>query len=478
MASNTVFFCKECGYESAKWLGRCPGCNNWNTFVEEKVNKKSSSKSSGGRNTTFGGSSTVKKLNDIVVTQEIRLDTGYEELNRVFGGGIVEGSLNLIGGEPGIGKSTLIMQVCAKLANHGKVLYISGEESETQVKLRADRLNVKSDNILFFNETNIEVIEEKLEELAPKFCIVDSIQTMYDEQISSTPGSISQVKEVTGRLMYQAKKQNITTIVIGHVTKDGVIAGPRILEHMVDTVIYIEGERFLSHRIVRGVKNRFGSTNEIGMFEMQNEGLIEITDPSKVLISEREENPSGSVIVATMEGTRPLLVEFQALTTPTIYGLPRRTANGIDYETFLLDGLRSDHESEEYIANEIMVFVESIDENGNTTITKWTRDDNELFVQSYANRLTIDGNEDIQNNSLLYTPDFKVFSSKLNQDKTYEIKFGNGITGKRLKKGDRIYVMYLDTNGPEGKITLDDVDISNLKFKNSPTEFGLSEELY
>ena len=331
MASNTVFFCKECGYESAKWLGRCPGCNNWNTFVEEKVSKKSSSKSSGGRNTTFGGSSTVKKLNDIVVTQEIRLDTGYEELNRVFGGGIVEGSLNLIGGEPGIGKSTLIMQVCSKLANHGKVLYISGEESETQVKLRADRLNVKSDNILFFNETNIEVIEEKLEELAPKFCIVDSIQTMYDEQISSTPGSISQVKEVTGRLMYQAKKQNITTIVIGHVTKDGVIAGPRILEHMVDTVIYIEGERFLSHRIVRGVKNRFGSTNEVGMFEMQEKGMMEITNPSSILISEREDNPPGSIIVASIEGTRPLLIELQALTTPTVFGLPRRTANGIDY---------------------------------------------------------------------------------------------------------------------------------------------------
>ncbi len=330
MASNTVFFCKECGYESAKWLGRCPGCNNWNTFVEEKVNKKSSSKSSGGRNTTFGGSSTVKKLNDIVVTQEIRLDTGYEELNRVFGGGIVEGSLNLIGGEPGIGKSTLIMQVCAKLANHGKVLYISGEESETQVKLRADRLNVKSDNILFFNETNIEVIEEKLEELAPKFCIVDSIQTMYDEQISSTPGSISQVKEVTGRLMYQAKKQNITTIVIGHVTKDGVIAGPRILEHMVDTVIYIEGERFLSHRIVRGVKNRFGSTNEIGIFDMKDEGMVEVKNVADIFLTKSDRNLPGTAIVATVEGTSTILMEVQALTTHSYYNMPRRVANGID----------------------------------------------------------------------------------------------------------------------------------------------------
>ena len=330
MASNTVFFCKECGYESAKWLGRCTGCNNWNTFVEEKVNKKSSSKSSGGRNTTFGGSSTVKKLNDIVVTQEIRLDTGYEELNRVFGGGIVEGSLNLIGGEPGIGKSTLIMQVCAKLANHGKVLYISGEESETQVKLRADRLNVKSDNILFFNETNIEVIEEKLEELAPKFCIVDSIQTMYDEQISSTPGSISQVKEVTGRLMYQAKKQNITTIVIGHVTKDGVIAGPRILEHMVDTVIYIEGERFLSHRIVRGVKNRFGSTNEIGIFDMKDEGMVEVKNVADIFLTKSDRNLPGTAIVATVEGTSTILMEVQALTTHSYYNMPRRVANGID----------------------------------------------------------------------------------------------------------------------------------------------------
>ena len=330
MASNTVFFCKECGYESAKWLGRCPGCNNWNTFVEEKVNKKSSSKSSGERNTTFGGSSTVKKLNDIVVTQEIRLDTGYEELNRVFGGGIVEGSLNLIGGEPGIGKSTLIMQVCAKLANHGKVLYISGEESETQVKLRADRLNVKSDNILFFNETNIEVIEEKLEELAPKFCIVDSIQTMYDEQISSTPGSISQVKEVTGRLMYQAKKQNITTIVIGHVTKDGVIAGPRILEHMVDTVIYIEGERFLSHRIVRGVKNRFGSTNEIGIFDMKDEGMVEVKNVADIFLTKSDRNLPGTAIVATVEGTSTILMEVQALTTHSYYNMPRRVANGID----------------------------------------------------------------------------------------------------------------------------------------------------
>lgn len=330
MASNTVFFCKECGYESAKWLGKCPGCNSWNSFVEEKVNKKTSSKTSNGYISTFSGTSTVKKLKDIVVTKEVRLNTGYEELNRVFGGGIVEGSLNLIGGEPGIGKSTLIMQVCSNLAQSGEVLYISGEESETQVKLRADRLNVTSENILFFNETNIESIENKIEEISPKFCIVDSIQTMYDEQISSTPGSISQVKEVTARLMYQAKRKGITTIVIGHVTKDGVIAGPRILEHMVDTVIYIEGERFLSHRIVRGVKNRFGSTNEIGIFDMKEEGMVEVKNVADLFLTKTDKNLPGTAVVATVEGTSTILMEVQALTTHSYYNMPRRVPNGID----------------------------------------------------------------------------------------------------------------------------------------------------
>ena len=328
MASNVVFFCKECGYESAKWMGKCPGCNSWNSFVEEKVNKKSTK--SGSSRDTFSQRSEVKKLKDIVVTQEVRLDTGYEELNKVFGGGIVEGSLNLIGGEPGIGKSTLIMQVCSKLADIGSVLYISGEESETQVKLRADRLGVKSDNILFLNETNIAQIEDKIESLSPKFCIVDSIQTMYDEDISSTPGSISQVKEVTGRLMYQAKRKGITTIVIGHVTKDGVIAGPRILEHMVDTVIYIEGERFLSHRIVRGVKNRFGSTNEIGVFDMKDEGMVEVKNLSDIFLTKSDKNLPGTAIVATVEGTSTILMEVQALTTHSYYNNPRRVPNGID----------------------------------------------------------------------------------------------------------------------------------------------------
>ncbi len=330
MATNTVFFCKECGYESAKWLGKCPGCNSWNSFVEEKINKKSGSSRTSSRVSTFSNNNEVKQLKEIVVTEEVRIDTGYEELNRVFGGGIVEGSLNLIGGEPGIGKSTLIMQVCSNLSKNGKVLYISGEESETQVKLRADRLGCDEDNILFLNETNIASIEEKIEEIEPKFCIVDSIQTMCDEEISATPGSISQVKEVTARLMYLAKRKAITTIVIGHVTKDGVIAGPRILEHMVDTVIYIEGERFLSHRIVRGVKNRFGSTNEIGIFDMRDEGMVEITNMSEIFLSNNDKNLPGTAVVATVEGTSTILMEVQALTTHSYYNNPRRVANGID----------------------------------------------------------------------------------------------------------------------------------------------------
>lgn len=331
MASNTVFFCKECGYESAKWLGKCPGCNSWNSFVEEKINKKSSTKSQNkGFSTTFDNKSQVKKLNEIKVEKKARIDTGYAELNRVLGSGLVAGSLTLIGGEPGIGKSTLIMQVCGNLATHGKVLYVSGEESEVQVKMRSDRLKISSDDIFFLSETNITEIESKVEEVTPKFCIIDSIQTMYDEEISSVPGSVSQVKEVTARLMYLAKRQGITIIVIGHVTKDGVIAGPRILEHMVDTVLYIEGERFFSHRIVRGVKNRFGSTNEIGIFDMQDVGMVEVTNMSEIFLSDSNSNLPGTSIVATVEGTSTILLEIQALTSHSYYNMPRRVANGID----------------------------------------------------------------------------------------------------------------------------------------------------
>lgn len=332
MASSTVFFCKECGYESAKWLGKCPSCNSWNSFVEEEVQKKSDKKNIASRSfsSTFDNKADVKKLNEISISKTVRISTGFEELDRVLGSGLVVGSLTLIGGEPGIGKSTLIMQVCGNLAKSGKVLYVSGEESETQVKIRADRLNVTSDDIYFLSETNISQIEEKIASIEPKFCIIDSIQTMYDEDISSVPGSISQVKEVTARLMYLAKRQNLTVIVIGHVTKDGVIAGPRILEHMVDTVLYIEGERFFTHRIVRGVKNRFGSTNEIGIFDMQEVGMVEVSNMSEIFLSDSSDKLPGTSIVANVEGTSTILLEVQSLTAHSYYNMPRRVANGID----------------------------------------------------------------------------------------------------------------------------------------------------
>lgn len=328
MAKNkTIFVCSECGYESPKWMGKCPACDQWNTFYEEKKINSSAS------NNTLKRKEISKpvELNKIESKIENKISTGFSELDRVLGGGLVNGSLILLGGEPGIGKSTLILQLCNKIRTDGKILYISGEESGEQIKLRADRLGVKNENLLFLSETNIENIEEIVLSMKPKLVIIDSIQTMYSEEITSAPGSVSQVREITARIMRTCKENGVTTILIGHVTKDGNIAGPRVLEHMVDTVLYIEGERYFSYRMLRGVKNRFGSTNEIGMFEMQNEGLVEITDPSKVLISDNDDNPSGSVIVATIEGTRPLLVEFQALTTSTVYGLPRRTANGIDY---------------------------------------------------------------------------------------------------------------------------------------------------
>ena len=327
MAKNkTVLVCSGCGYESPKWRGKCPACNEWNSFYEEKVISNSSSNLSKKKEI-----SKPIELNKIEGKTESKISTGFNELDRVLGGGLVNGSLILLGGEPGIGKSTLILQICNKIKTDGKVLYISGEESGEQIKLRADRLGVKNDNLLFLSETNIENIEENILSITPKLVIIDSIQTMYSDDITSAPGSVSQVREITAKIMRTCKENAITTILIGHVTKDGNIAGPRVLEHMVDTVLYLEGERYFSYRMLRGVKNRFGSTNEIGMFEMAAEGLEEIIDPSKVLISEREENPSGSVIIATMEGTRPLLVEFQALTTPTVFGMPRRTANGIDY---------------------------------------------------------------------------------------------------------------------------------------------------
>lgn len=307
------------------------GCNEWNSFYEEKVSKDTTG--SGDRKNKVV---TPRALNDVIGKDAVRTHTGIGELDRVLGGGLVKGSLVLVGGEPGIGKSTLILQLCDKVQGDGKVLYVSGEESAEQIKLRADRLGIHNDDILFLGETDIELIENSILEIRPKLVIIDSIQTMYSDEISSAAGTVSQVREITARIMRVCKSNEITTIIIGHVTKEGNIAGPRVLEHMVDTVLYLEGERYFSYRILRGVKNRFGSTNEVGMFEMQSEGMVEITNPSSILISEREDNPSGSVIVASIEGTRPLLIELQALTTPTVFGLPRRAANGIDYNRLTL----------------------------------------------------------------------------------------------------------------------------------------------
>ncbi len=279
---------------------------------------------------------TPMDLNAVQSKNTERISTGLDELNRVLGGGLVEGSLILLGGEPGIGKSTLILQICDKVQVDGKILYVSGEESAEQIKIRADRLNVKRDGLMFLPETDIDAIQDSINALDPKLVIIDSVQTMYADNITSAPGSVSQVREITARIMKMCKENGITTIIIGHVTKDGNIAGPRVLEHMVDTVLYLEGERYFSYRMLRGVKNRFGSTNEIGMFEMQNEGMVEIQNPSSILLSERDEKTSGSVVVASMEGTRSLLIELQALVTPSVFGMPRRTANGIDYNRLTL----------------------------------------------------------------------------------------------------------------------------------------------
>ena len=331
--ASTVFFCSECGYESSKWLGKCPACNAWNTFVEEKVVVNTGKANNRDIEKVKGE---IVKLNDVEKKQTTRIATGVGELDRVLGGGFVNGSLVLLGGEPGIGKSTLILQICDNVKVDGKILYVSGEESAEQIKIRADRLGIKNENLLFLAETDIDNVETALQTTGAKFVIIDSVQTMYSEEITSAPGSVSQVREITARIMKMCKQKEITTIIIGHVTKDGNIAGPRVLEHMVDTVLYLEGERYFSYRILRGVKNRFGSTNEIGMFEMQNEGLVEITNPSQLLISERDGNPPGSAIVVSIEGTRPLVLELQALSTPTVFGLPRRNASGIDYNRLTL----------------------------------------------------------------------------------------------------------------------------------------------
>jgi len=329
--TKTVFVCNECGYESAKWLGKCPACNSWNSFFEQKVEKVIEAGRIERKETNV-----PKALNTYKGEETLRTSTGFSEVDRVLGGGLVKGSLILLGGEPGIGKSTLILQLCDKVKGEGKVLYVSGEESAEQIKLRADRLNINNDDIMFLGETDIEVVNQAIIDTNPKLVIIDSIQTMYSDELSAAAGSVSQVREITAQVMRTCKSRAITTIIIGHVTKEGNIAGPRVLEHMVDTVLYLEGERYFSYRILRGVKNRFGSTNEIGMFEMRQEGMCEILNPSDVLISEREDNPAGSCIVSSMEGTRPILVELQALTSKSVFGYPKRTANGIDFNRLAL----------------------------------------------------------------------------------------------------------------------------------------------
>ena len=333
-ARNTAFFCKECGYESAKWFGQCPACKEWNTFVEEPVNKTKTAKGVAGTSQRTAASSlpVPVELNSVSFEENDRTSTGIKELDRVLGGGIVAGSLVLVGGDPGIGKSTLLLQMCYNLAESGHdVLYISGEESLKQIKLRADRIGQCKGNLKLLCETNLDNIENILTASKPEVVIIDSIQTMYKEDVAAAPGSVSQVRETTSILMQLAKGLNITIFIVGHVTKEGTVAGPRMLEHMVDTVLYFEGDRYASYRILRGVKNRFGSTNEIGVFEMQQNGLAEVENPSEYMLNGRPENASGSVVVCLLEGTRPIMVEIQALVCDSNFGMARRTAAGTDY---------------------------------------------------------------------------------------------------------------------------------------------------
>ena len=325
-AKKSIFFCQNCGHEESKWLGQCPMCKEWNTFVEEKM---TSTKASVAKERKHAE---IVTLNSISTDEDERMKTDIEELDRVLGGGIVPGSLVLVGGDPGIGKSTLLLQVCQKLSAKGrKIIYISGEESLKQIKLRANRMGEFTENLYLFCETNLDIIRSAIEQQKPEMVVVDSIQTMYNEEVGSAPGSVSQVRESTNIFMQLAKGLNISIFIVGHVTKEGTVAGPRVLEHMVDTVLYFEGDRHASYRILRGVKNRFGSTNEIGVFEMRKNGLEEVKNPSEFMLNGKPENASGSVVVCAMEGTRPMLLEIQALVCRSNFGMPRRTATGLDY---------------------------------------------------------------------------------------------------------------------------------------------------
>ena len=326
---TAIYFCQSCGYESSKWMGQCPGCHEWNTFVEEVVDKKTAAKAVGKQSQPKAKPQT---LSAIELQEEHRMTSGMPELDRVLGGGIVPGSMVLVGGDPGIGKSTLLLQVCKNLADqHISVLYISGEESLQQIKIRAQRIGSFTGDLKLLCETNLEDIRQTIDIEKPQIVIIDSIQTMYNEDVSSAPGSVSQVRESTATLLQIAKGSGVTVFIVGHVTKEGVVAGPRVLEHMVDTVLYFEGDRYASYRILRGVKNRFGSTNEIGVFEMRGDGLREVENPSEYMLSGKPENASGSVVACSMEGTRPILLEIQALVCHSNFGIPRRTAAGTDF---------------------------------------------------------------------------------------------------------------------------------------------------
>ena len=329
---TTVFFCKECGYEASKWMGQCPGCKSWNTLTEEVIRVEK--KGMGG--TVRAGEHRTDQLkptslNAVSMQEDEKLLTRIGELDRVLGGGIVPGSLTLVGGDPGIGKSTLLLQVCRNLSDQGhRVLYVSGEESLKQIKIRAMRIGEFTDALLLLCETNLNRIEECIRNARPEIVVIDSIQTMFNEEVGSAPGSVSQVRESTNVLMQLAKGLSISVFIVGHVTKEGTVAGPRVLEHMVDTVLYFEGDRHASYRLLRGVKNRFGSTNEIGVFEMRREGLTEVTNPSEYMLNGRPQGASGSVVTCSMEGTRPILLEIQALVCPSNFGIPKRQATGTD----------------------------------------------------------------------------------------------------------------------------------------------------
>ncbi len=336
MKQKTVYICNECGYQTAKWIGKCPSCNTWGSLEESLIKEEKKTASKQGVSSVSRSNTSPKKISDVQTDNEVRTKTGIGELDRVLGGGIVKGSLVLVGGDPGIGKSTLLLQICQKVGDTKKILYISGEESERQIKLRAERLNITSDNLYLMSETDVETIIDSINISEPDIVIIDSIQTMHHESITSASGSVPQVREATNAFMHLAKSRDITFFIVGHVTKDGTLAGPRVLEHMVDSVLYFEGDRQMTFRILRAVKNRFGSTNEIGVFEMINTGLREVENPSAMLLEGRSENNSGSSVICAMEGSRGVLAEVQALVTPTGFGNPRRMSSGIDLNRLIL----------------------------------------------------------------------------------------------------------------------------------------------